>query len=771
MRRYAFLSILALFCAVLPAQQIGKWTVYAAYHHSTYNIPLDDKVYALYDGSLLSYSKADGEVQTYSKADVLSDNKITHIAWNESQKKLLIVYSNANVDILYADGTVKNLTEFKNKTITDKTVNCIWMDGDYAYLATNFGLLVVNMAKEEFSQTYEFSSPVVCCAVLGTKIYAGTAKGLCIGNTADNLLDPANWNLVSYTTFTHMAVFDGYVFGVTPSRLVHIDPTTYYETGETATAPTILTVNHGQMVASGTSFVRVYTSATSYKDYGGTFPFRHLAYGGDATYWANPVDQGLQAYKLDAASGTFTAQGSPLEPNSPVRNYCDRLSYTAAGRLLVAGGSLNYYGLTFEGTAMQYDGGTWTNFQEDSIASLTGHPYVNLTSIVQDPADATHHFVSSSGQGLYEFRNYKYVGNYNQDNSSLRSIFPTDDAVKNDYVRILGLNYDASGNLWMLNTQVDTVLKVRRTDGSWLRVYEPLLKGNPTMDQIMFDKRGWVWVNSRRFLNDYSEAGVFCLQYGGSLDGIASDPAYFHGTIINQDAVSYTPNELYCMAEDRNGSIWVGSNLGPFLIEDPTAFGNDGFTYTQVKVPRNDGSQYADYLLSGIGVTSIAIDGGNRKWFGTESDGVYLVSADNLTTLHHFTTDNSPLLSNNINSVAVNPLTGEVMIGTADGLVSYMSDATEPSEALTSSNVRAYPNPVKPDYEGVVTVVGLTADADVQVVTATGQLVAAGTSVGGTFTWNGKDRRGRRVTTGVYNVMSVTADGKKGVVTKVVVIK
>jgi hypothetical protein len=190
-----------------------------------------------------------------------------------------------------------------------------------------------------------------------------------------------------------------------------------------------------------------------------------------------------------------------------------------------------------------------------------------------------------------------------------------------------------------------------------------------------------------------------------------------------------------------------------------------------VKVPRNDGSQYADYLLSGIGVTSIAIDGGNRKWFGTESDGVYLVSADNLTTLHHFTTDNSPLLSNNINSVAVNPLTGEVMMGTADGLVSYMSDATEPSEALTSSNVRAYPNPVKPDYEGVVTVVGLTADADVQVVTATGQLVAAGTSVGGTFTWNGKDRRGRRVTTGVYNVMSVTADGKKGVVTKVVVIK
>jgi hypothetical protein len=193
-------------------------------------------------------------------------------------------------------------------------------------------------------------------------------------------------------------------------------------------------------------------------------------------------------------------------------------------------------------------------------------------------------------------------------------------------------------------------------------------------------------------------------------------------------------------------------------------------TMQQIKVPRNDGSNYADYLLNGVSINHIAIDGGNRKWFATSGSGVFLISADNLTQISNFKEDNSKLLSNNITSVSINPKTGKVYFLTDKGLCSYMSDATEPSEEMTKDNVYAYPNPVTPDYKGLITVTGLTFNADVKICATNGALVAEGRSNGGTFTWDGCDREGRRVVSGIYMVVTATADGKKGTVCRIAVI-
>jgi ligand-binding sensor domain-containing protein len=192
--------------------------------------------------------------------------------------------------------------------------------------------------------------------------------------------------------------------------------------------------------------------------------------------------------------------------------------------------------------------------------------------------------------------------------------------------------------------------------------------------------------------------------------------------------------------------------------------------FTQVKVPRNDGTNYADYLLSGTGITAICIDGGGRKWFGTENNGAYLISEDNLTQIQHFTTDNSKLLSNHITSIAINNTTGEVFFGTENGLCSYMSDATTASDEMSEDNVYAYPNPVEPNYTGLITIVGLSYDADVKILTSSGRLVAQGRSNGGTFTWNGCDLQGRRVASGIYMVATATSSGDKGVVCKIAVV-
>ena len=190
-----------------------------------------------------------------------------------------------------------------------------------------------------------------------------------------------------------------------------------------------------------------------------------------------------------------------------------------------------------------------------------------------------------------------------------------------------------------------------------------------------------------------------------------------------------------------------------------------------MKVPRNDGTNYADYLLSGVDISCIAIDGSNRKWFGTNGNGIYVISNDCLTQIYHFTTNNSNLLSNNIEAIAINEQTGEVFAGTDKGLCSYMSDASSPNNEMTKDNVWAYPNPVKPDYTGLITITGLSFDTDIKIVTTNGILVNQGRSNGGTYIWNGKDLKGQKVASGIYMVETATSDGSKGTVCKIAIVK
>lgn len=241
---------------------------------------------------------------------------------------------------------------------------------------------------------------------------------------------------------------------------------------------------------------------------------------------------------------------------------------------------------------------------------------------------------------------------------------------------------------------------------------------------------------------------------------------------VNQDGKVLDTNSglwaFSCVVEDLDGNIWLGANMGPLVLE-PSQIDAEDPVVTQVKVPRNDGTNYADYLLDGVNISAIAIDGAGRKWFGTPGNGVYLISRDNYTQLQHFTQENSGLLSDNIESIAINNDTGEVFFGTSNGLCSYMSDVIAPSESMSKNSVWAYPNPVRPDYTGPITITGLTYNADVKIVTTNGVLVAKGRSNGGIFVWDGNDLKGKRVASGIYMVETATETGK-GTVCKVAIV-
>ena len=221
--------------------------------------------------------------------------------------------------------------------------------------------------------------------------------------------------------------------------------------------------------------------------------------------------------------------------------------------------------------------------------------------------------------------------------------------------------------------------------------------------------------------------------------------------------------------ESRDGNIWIGSSGGPaYLPKD--LIGKQGQVLVQMKVPRNDGSNLADYLLNGVNINCMAEDPAGRKWFGTFSDGVYLIDSDNITELKHFTAENSSLLDNAIESIAINNRTGEVFFGTPKGLCSYMSNASQSNDEMDEDKVYAYPNPVKPNYNGLISVVGLTFNADVKITTSNGVLVNQGRSNGGMYTWDGRDLNGKRVASGIYMVQTATASGEVGTVCKIAIV-
>ena len=642
---------------------IGDWKAYMAYSEVQEIEQAGNQIFVQASNNLYVYNQNDQSIQTFSKMDYLSDCSIQHIAYNKATKRLLILYNNANMDLMNINNyDVQNLSDYYSAPTTgDKAVNDIYMYGKYAYMSNGFGIIKVNMADGEISDTYNLGFNVNWCEIKDSHIYAySQTNGQYRALLTSNLLDKNNWSKV----------------------------------------------------------------------------------GGNVA-------------KKQEDKSALKQIISTLQPGGPKYNnfygmrFVNNLLYTCGGlwgHLIDAGRP---------GTIQLLDKDNWTIY-DDSIAAKTGIKYVDVNSVDVDPLDPNHVFAGAKS-GLYEFQNGKFIKHYNSENSLITSF---NNQSKN-YQLITSVKFDTDGNLWMLNSQSPSnqSLIEYTKEGKWVSHHKPELYNLGSLECLMQDSRGLLW-----FVNNYHGLpSIYCYQ-------ASTDQLNTYSSFVNEDGTTLTPNFVRYVTEDKNHDMWIGTNIGPLLLykKDITS---DTPIFTQVKVPRNDGTNYADYLLSGVDISCIAIDGGNRKWFGTNGNGIYVISNDCLTQIYHFTTNNSNLLSNNIESIAINEQTGEVFVGTDKGLCSYMSDASSPNSEMTKDNVWAYPNPVKPNYTGRITITGLSFDSDVKIVTANGILVNQGRSNGGIYTWDGKDQNGKKVASGVYMVETATSDGSKGTVCKIAIVK
>ena len=759
---YLLLSVFSLKSTAFSSNGIDDWRLYPSYHNATYCQVAGDKVYILASGALYSYNRSDSEVRLYDKINTLSDIDITHIAYCKEIKALVIVYSNANIDILYDDEEIYNLSDFKNKLLSQKKINNISIQGATAYLSTEFGAVEIDLENLEFNNTYNTGFNTKYTYLFKDRLYTATDSGLYYCQTSNNMLDKSNWEKAHPTVVKTLAELDGKLYCIaSDGKFMEVIP-------ETNTLKTIDgNDNYSYLYREGDSFIAVSASRIVRIDSKGTNKicnfkekYNFILKDNDTFWCCNGYGGVVESAVEDNA---IVAKTHPLLPDSPIRNFCEFMQFTSDEKLLVAGGNLNYFDITFyDGTLMEYDyvNDSWNNLPEDTVKKVTGLRYVNMCSIDEDPTEPGHYFASSFGYGIYEFREGKFVNHYSIHNSPIETVVPSN----NRYVRVPMVKFDNEGNLWCINTGVKDIVKILKKDGTWISLHYKPIEYLPTMVEPMIDSRGWLWITSLQ-----GEPGIFCTKLNGTpFDTSDDESKVWLNKFTNQDGTSYDIYQVYALTEDHNGKMWVGTNTGLFVIDNPQKFFNDGI-FKQIKVPRNDGTGLADYLLSGTYIKSIKVDGANRKWVGTNDNGIYLISADGLETIHHFTTENSPLPSDCIESIAINGKSGEVFIGTDKGMASYMSDATRAEEKLDENNVYAYPNPVKADYSGVISIVGLTAGCNVKIVDAAGFLMNEGTSQGGKYNWNGRNRRGEKVASGVYYVLTYDSNGDEGVATKILI--
>ncbi|TRX71219.1 two-component regulator propeller domain-containing protein [Carboxylicivirga sp. M1479] len=773
-----------LFIALGPLKaQDTKWRDHFSYRNTEHIAESENYTITASEMGLMILNKLTKEINTYSRVNGLSDVSITAVN-AFSNDRFIIGYANGNVDIL-SENNIINIPDFKLKQIQGtKQINHFHIVDNTVYCSTDYALLVINIEKYEVSDTYFLgynaeSLKIYQTTVIDNHIYAATERGLLKADLTDPLIvyDKA-WIRISTSSNPHVAVnkHENEIVSTVKnynSYVVFYGDESNWQNLKTTSNFKSLKVFGGQMVISYQSAIEIYNEVFTIIKRIENYSFDDNINAQDATYssyedvyFIADYNHGLVLLGKDADVNYIA--------NGPYSNNCFDIHATRTG-VYSTGGGINsiYNNLNRTIEYSYFDFEQWNNYRSETPASSTTSR--DLLRICSNAINDSVAYMCTWGGGIYETKGIDHIVHFDETNSGLQDIYP--DARK--YVRVGGIASDSKGNIWMSNSSVNQGIVVKNND-QWLQFdYEA---GNflHSTGQFLMTHNDVLWIPVPMSFTAERQ-GIMVVDTKGSLD--QSEHEYKSGMKpTGNDQRNKGQLQLWdenrnvitklvlSMAEDKNGYIWLGTDKGVLVYYRPWAiFSEDYPIASRIKVPRNDGSNLADYLLEKENVSCIAVDGANRKWLGTENSGIYLVSEDGLKTYASFNMDNSPLPSNTITSVAVSPTTGEVFIGTAKGIVSYKGYATEGGDDY--NDLYAYPNPVREDYNGDITITGLVQNSILKITNVSGKLVHETTSLGGKAYWDGKNLSGENVKTGVYLIYVSSPDGEKSSVTKLLIVR
>jgi hypothetical protein len=773
----ALLRIFPLFCVphFLTAQndlKIGEWRTHLPYRNGLSVTQTDNDVYWATGLSVLKMNKTDLSIDKLDKLNTLTDVGARLVRYSRATKTLLVGYENNNIDLIRTEGDGKNLNlpDIKNNSsiLGDKTIYDASFVNDTAYLACGFGISKLDMRRGEFIFTTFTKLKTYSVVVFEGKIWAATEGGIY------NVPNDARLNLADFKVWTKLDANTGFPAQYTTNVLAVYDNKLYFDLNdtlavlqnnrplsikyETGFKIQFLTAENQNLLvgfwnkdAAGNGKAVVYNKNGTFKNVGSSCVSRPLGAVEDATgriYFADLYN----GYRF--LSKATDANCNVVEFDSPYSSGSSDIAVTDTS-VWVAFGGLNGINPRDNGEGFaSLTSGKWQNFNalytqilNDSVISRDFHT-------VEINTKTGKVYAGSVQNGLVELVGNKVNKIYNGSNSAIQNA--TADPYRH---RVTGLAFDKTGNLWVSNNLADRPVIVLKADGKWAKL------GNvpaSNIFQVVVDGSNIKW-----FIVSGSQSGILLYDEGKSIDDISDDKTrLLDNSNLPRDLQSASINYL---ATDLNGEVWVGTSSGVCVFR----CGSDPFKNNCVaSLIVNSLGNINEYLLREKNVNVIAVDGANRKWFGTSS-GLFVTSADGKMELLKFNTENSSLPSNNIKAIGIRP-NGEVFVGTDKGLVSFRSDATEGADYNIESKILAFPNPVRPDYDGPIAIKGFARDSDVKIADVNGNVVFETRALGGQAIWRGKDFNGNRVATGVYLVLATNTknlDAPDAVVTKILFVK
>lgn len=752
-----------LLCTLgLSAQRpIGDWDNYMPYRVANSLSGAGNELYIAAGNSFYyQYSIDGGTIELPFNSERLSDTDPELSRYNPFNETLVLTYGNSVIDLVRGDKVTRLDGLANNNFYVDKTIHEIHFIENRAFLSCGFGLVIIDLDSGLFLDDFPIGAegatiPVYDIVDFNDRLYAATQEGILSINKNNSFIDNfGNWTRYGESDptldkpFREVCVFNGKVYASSGSELYVLDDEWNLIYGEEPWEIQKMTAGQSRLIISEykieagsivDSRVALFESPNQYTHVNELFIGRpsDAFEDGNGVIWVADNWFGL----LKIVNGAIEQR---ITPNGPYDHKAKNIA-VVDGKIYVAPGDLDW-ALNPPANSANRAGfyvfdGTWTNYTQVANPVLTNAD--DIAFVKPHPSDGSVYF-GSFKNGLVKFEDGQ--PSVLTDGSTL-SVGTTDPA----RIRATGMDFDGADNLWICNHIAEKPLAVYTADGSW-KSFGPFVPDHSRLFNVLVDRFGQKWCLISRY-------GIVVFDEG---DDIFDDEDDRFRVIRNSPTQGNLQHErVFCIAEDHDGEIWVGTNDGIAVFYCASqVFSENGCDASRPTLVVDGENRY---LMQEQIIRAIAIDGGNRKWIGTDN-GLRLFSADGKEDLAFYTAENSPLLSNQILSLAYDEKSGALYIGTEKGINSFQTKAL--GGGAVHENVLVYPNPVRPEYEGPIAIKGLVENAEVKITDIAGNLIFETEALGSQATWDGKNYNGRRAATGVYLVFSSNADGTETFVTK-----
>jgi hypothetical protein len=728
----------------------------------------DDRIFVGSDNAIFIYDLSTEGITTLSSVLGLSGESITTIHYSSDTDILLIGYEDGLIEVVSIgeDNDVLKVVDIRDKQNippNKKRINHFTEFEGKIYVSAQFGVSVYDLERLEFRDSYFIGDlgtqiNITQTTILLPYIYASSSEGgirRAILNS-DSIIDFQEWELVTPGNFIAaqtlgtrvlVARADNTVFRINSGNALQ-------QLASFSSPIRDFKVNNALLTITTSTSIHAYeqgfiprASVTSLPDFNYSL---QSGYSFNDFFYLGTTVNGLLRVPYN------TNQSTQILPDGPLLNTPFALD-TTAGQLWVSFGAVNVFFNPFpldrKGISNLREG-TWTNIPHDEIAASTGVNTINdIVNISIDDQNPNTVYFSSFFSGLLKVEDQVPAVLYNENNSSLENpVFNGNNAG----IRLYGSDFDRDGNLWVLQTLTDDAL-IRVTPNGQFQSFDVsnISGGREELaySELVISREGFIF-------------------FGAVQTGLAAfNPVNNQFRAIGGDDTGggLPSTDIRALAFDNQNRLWIGTLRGLRVLFNPGGFFSDTGDVSADPIIFEDEEGVGQELLFEQTITDIEVDGSNNKWIATASSGVFYLSSNGQETLLRFTSENSPLPSDNVQDIAIDPFTGEVFFATINGLVSYKGTSTAPRDNL--EEVFVFPNPVRPQYQGNVTIDGLTANANVKITDLEGNLVFQETSQGGSVIWDTRAFGDYKVASGVYFVLITTEDALETKIKKIMIVR